>query len=73
MKLKIILENILISMVTVILVCSEPFANTTTPGTTCFVVGGSTSPYAAEFGFVSDAFPVRRSLSAYGQTTYKFQ
>ena len=53
-------------------VCSEPFANTTTPGTTCFVVGGSTSPYNAEFGFVSDAFPVRRSLSAYGQTTYSF-
>ena len=40
--------------------------------TNCYEVGGSVIPYAAEFGFISDAFPIRRSLSAFGETTYSF-
>mgnify|MGYP003313778663 CR=1 FL=1 len=33
-----------------------------------------TNPYATttEFGFITDAFPERRSLSIFGQTTYSF-
>ncbi len=50
-------------------VCGEPFA---LPAPNCYEVGGSVIPYDAEFGFVSDAFPVRRSLSAFGETTYSF-
>ncbi|MDC3011798.1 TonB-dependent receptor [SAR86 cluster bacterium] len=65
-------------------VCSEPFANTSVPGTaatnsiggdgtaTCFVVGGAVATFLAELGFVTDAFPSRESLSVYGQTTYSF-
>ena len=65
-------------------VCSEPFANTSVPGTaatnsiggdgtaTCFVVGGAIATFLAELGFVTDAFPSRESLSVYGQTTYSF-
>ena len=65
-------------------VCSEPFANSSVPGTaatnsvggngtaTCFVVGGSVPTYLAELGFVTDAFPSRESLSVYGQTTYSY-
>ena len=50
-------------------VCGEPFA---LAAPNCYEVGGSVIPYAAEFGFISDAFPVRRSLSAFGETTYSF-
>ena len=65
-------------------VCTEPFANTSVPGTaatnsiggdgtaTCFVVGGAVATFLAELGFVTDAFPSRESLSVYGQTTYSF-
>ena len=67
-------------------VCSEPFADTSVPLTaalvdagnaataTCYEVGGgaSTNNGPSEFGFVTDAFPSRESLSFYGQTTYNF-
>jgi len=53
-------------------VCAEPFANKSTPSTTCFEIQGSVPTYAAELGFVTDAFPSRESLSVYGQTTYSF-
>ncbi len=53
-------------------VCGEPFADPN------YCVDGSpslgTAAYgdAAELGFVTDAFPERRSLSIFGQTTYSF-
>ena len=53
-------------------VCAEPFANKTTPSTTCFEIQGTIPTFAAELGFVTDAFPSRESLSVYGQTTYSF-
>ena len=64
--------------------CSEPFADTSVPlnaalvaagnaaTATCYEVGGGVSTNDAEFGFVTDAFPSRESLSIYGQTTYSF-
>lgn len=64
--------------------CSEPFADTSVPlnaalvaagnaaTATCYEVGGGVSTNNAEFGFVTDAFPSRESLSIYGQTTYSF-
>ena len=66
--------------------CSEPFADKSVPLTaalitagnlataTCYEVGGgaSTNNNPSEFGFVTDAFPSRESLSFYGQTTYNF-
>jgi iron complex outermembrane receptor protein len=66
--------------------CSEPFADKSVPLTaalvaagntataTCYEVGGgaSTNNDPSEFGFVTDAFPSRESLSFYGQTTYNF-
>ena len=45
-------------------VCDEPFANPNY----CFNIGED--PFAADFDFVTDAFPVRESFSIYGQTTY---
>ncbi len=42
------------------------------PAPNCYVPGGSVSPYVAEFGFVTDAFPTRESTSIFGQTTYSF-
>ena len=59
-------------------VCGEPFA---LPAPNCYQVGTiipfdaasfPVSPYVAEFGFVSDAFPERNSVSIFGQTTYSF-
>ena len=52
-------------------VCGEPFANPN------YCVDSATLGYgaygsAAELGFVTDAFPERRSLSIFGQTTYSF-
>ena len=44
--------------------CSEPFARSDY----CFTVGGN--PFAAEFDFVTDAFPNRESVSIFGETTY---
>ena len=44
--------------------CSEPFARSDY----CFTVGGD--PFAAEFDFVTDAFPNRESISIFGETTY---
>ena len=44
--------------------CSEPFARSDY----CFTVGGD--PFAAEFDFVTDAFPNRESVSIFGETTY---
>ena len=56
-------------------VCGEPFAdpNYCVDPNTGFGAG-QTNPYAAstEFGFITDAFPERRSLSIFGQTTYSF-
>ena len=56
-------------------VCGEPFAdpNYCVSLPTGFGAG-KTNPYAAstEFGFITDAFPERRSLSIFGQTTYSF-
>ena len=45
-------------------VCGESFANPNY----CFNIGEN--PFAADFDFVTDAFPVRESFSIYGQTTY---
>ena len=42
------------------------------PSPNCYVPGGPVSPYVAEFGFVTDAFPTRESTSIFGQTTYSF-
>ena len=39
------------------------------PSPDCFNTS-SGDPYVAEFGFVTDAFPTRKSKSIYGQTTY---
>ena len=50
-------------------VCGEPFA---LAAPNCYQVGGAVIPYNAEFGFVSDAFPERKSVSIFGQTTYSF-
>ncbi len=51
--------------------CGSRYAQATP---NCFVVGDSipfpVSPFVAEFGFVTDAFPSRESKSLYGQTTY---
>jgi iron complex outermembrane receptor protein len=56
-------------------VCGEPFAdpNYCVSLPTGFGAG-KTNPYATstEFGFITDAFPERRSLSIFGQTTYSF-
>jgi|TARA_B100001094_G_scaffold6459_1_gene5725 iron complex outermembrane receptor protein len=39
------------------------------PSPNCFNTSTG-DPYVAEFGFVTDAFPTRKSKSIYGQTTY---
>ena len=56
-------------------VCGEPFADPNYCVSLPTGFGpGQTNPYAAstEFGFITDAFPERRSLSIFGQTTYSF-
>ena len=56
-------------------VCGEPFADPNYCVSLPTGFGpGQTDPYAAstEFGFITDAFPERRSLSIFGQTTYSF-
>lgn len=52
-------------------VCGEPFAD---PNYCVDSVNLGFGAYgaAAELGFVTDAFPERRSLSIFGQTTYSF-
>ena len=50
-------------------ICGEPFAD---PNNCYGVAPGSFAVYDAEFGFISDAFPERDSVSIFGQTTYSF-
>ena len=50
-------------------ICTEPFAD---PNDCYGTAPGSFAVYDAEFGFISDAFPERDSVSIFGQTTYSF-
>ena len=53
-------------------VCGEPFADPNYCVDSANLGFGAYGP-AAELGFVTDAFPERRSLSIFGQTTYSFE
>ena len=51
-------------------VCGEPFAISSYCYTHDYGIPGRFDVYAAEFDFVTDAYPSRESYSVYGQTTY---
>ena len=51
-------------------VCGEPFADPSYCYTHDFGIPGRFDVFAAEFDFVTDAYPSRESYSIYGQTTY---
>jgi iron complex outermembrane receptor protein len=51
-------------------VCGEPFADPSYCYTHDFGIPGRFDVFAAEFDFVTDAYPSRESYSIYGQTSY---
>ncbi len=51
-------------------VCGEPFANPSYCYTHDFGIPGRFDVFAAEFDFVTDAYPSRESYSIYAQTSY---
>ena len=53
-------------------VCGEPFADANYCYTHDFGIPGRFDVFAAEFDFVTDAYPSRKSYSIYGQTSYNF-
>ena len=53
-------------------VCGEPFADPSYCYTHDFGIPGRFDVFAAEFDFVTDAYPSRESYSIYGQTSYNF-
>ena len=53
-------------------VCGEPFASASYCYTHDFGIPGRFDVFAAEFDFVTDAYPSRESYSVYGQTSYSF-